>query len=211
MTKLRSGRPSPAMVLAALALVFAMVGTAVAGPDGVSNKITKSKVKKIAKKQAKKQLKANVDGSHVNLADKATDADHATTANTAAPTGAAGGALNGSYPDPGFAKEVVPLTLTAGWAPETGTTPVPAVWKDAYNVVHFRGALERTSGASSQPFTLPSQFRPTTTKFPGLTIQGGFGFLTIQPDGTVTASTLTAGSSIAGFLGIEDVEFEAGT
>ena len=52
-----------------------MVGSAVAGTDGLSSKITKSKVKKIAKKQANKQLKANVSGSHVNTADNATNAD----------------------------------------------------------------------------------------------------------------------------------------
>ena len=39
-------------MLAVLALVFAMVGTAIAGTDGLSGKITKSKVKSIAKKQA---------------------------------------------------------------------------------------------------------------------------------------------------------------
>jgi hypothetical protein len=69
------------MVLAALALVFAMVGTAVAGTDGISSKLTKSTVKKIAKKQATKQLKANVAGSHVNTADNATSAQNANTAN----------------------------------------------------------------------------------------------------------------------------------
>ena len=42
------------MVVAVCALVFAMVGSAVAGTDGLSNKITKAKVKKIAKKQISK-------------------------------------------------------------------------------------------------------------------------------------------------------------
>jgi hypothetical protein len=115
MTKLRSGRPSPAMVLAALALVFAMVGTAVAGPDGVSNKITKSKVKKIAKKQAKKQLKANVDGSHVNLAD------------AARPTGPAVGDLTGDYPDPLIGDLKVTETKIADNAVTTGKIADAAV------------------------------------------------------------------------------------
>jgi hypothetical protein len=79
----KAGRPSPAMIVAALALVFAMVGTAVAGTDGISSKLTKSKVKSIAKKQATKQLKANVAGSHVNLADTATNATNAGNASTA--------------------------------------------------------------------------------------------------------------------------------
>jgi hypothetical protein len=67
------------MVVAVVALAMAMVGSAIAGTDGLSNKITKSKVKKISKKQAKKQLKANVAGSHVNLADAATSAGNATS------------------------------------------------------------------------------------------------------------------------------------
>jgi len=49
-----SRRPSPAIIVAVVALAFAMVGTAIAGTDGLSNKITKSKVKKIAKKQINK-------------------------------------------------------------------------------------------------------------------------------------------------------------
>jgi hypothetical protein len=81
--KFSTGRPTPAMVVAVFALVFAMVGSAVAGTDGLSSKITKSKVKSISKKQADKELKANVSGSHVNTADKATSADNATNATNA--------------------------------------------------------------------------------------------------------------------------------
>jgi hypothetical protein len=44
------------MILAVVALSFALVGTAVAGNDGLTKKITKSKVKSIAKKQANKVL-----------------------------------------------------------------------------------------------------------------------------------------------------------
>jgi hypothetical protein len=67
-----------------LALALAIVGTAVAGSDGLTtNKVTKSKVKSIAKKQADKQLKANVAGSHVNTAVNATNATNAQNAITA--------------------------------------------------------------------------------------------------------------------------------
>jgi hypothetical protein len=82
--KMLSVRPSPAMVVAVVALICAMAGTAVAGTDGLSSKINKAKVKKISKKQAKKQLKANVSGSHVNTADTATNATNAANAATAA-------------------------------------------------------------------------------------------------------------------------------
>jgi hypothetical protein len=67
------------MILAALALVFAMAGTAIAGPDAISSAITKSKVKKIAKKQINKAAP----GLSVAHADTATNADHATNADNA--------------------------------------------------------------------------------------------------------------------------------
>lgn len=71
----KASGPSPAMVLAALALVFAMVGTAIAGPDAISNKITKPKVKNISKKQANKVLDQREASLDVNSAKKADDAD----------------------------------------------------------------------------------------------------------------------------------------
>ena len=70
----KASRPSPALVLAALALVFAMVGTAIAGPDAISNKITKPKVKKIAKKQANKVLNQRESSLNVNRAQTADNA-----------------------------------------------------------------------------------------------------------------------------------------
>lgn len=79
-------RPSPAMIIAALALVLAMAGTAIAGPDAITSAITGSKVKKIAKKQAKKQIKKAAPGlsvAHADTADLATDAQTAANADNA--------------------------------------------------------------------------------------------------------------------------------
>ena len=164
--------PSPAMVVAVVALSLALVGSAVAGTSTLNKGVSKSKVKKIAKKQIKKAAPG------LSVA-------HADTA-----AGPAGGALSGNYPDPTFRKNVVPLTLTPGWEPNSGSA-TPSVWKDGYDVVHFIGSVDRATGTSTQPFTLPAEFRPTTTKFPGVTVGGGFGFLTIDPDGTVIAAGLT--------------------
>ena len=61
-----------------MALVFAMVGSAVAGTDGLSNKITKSKVKKIAKKQINKAA-PGLSVAHADTADTATTATNADT------------------------------------------------------------------------------------------------------------------------------------
>jgi hypothetical protein len=84
--KFTSGRPSPAIVLAVLALVFAMVGSAVAGTDALSSKITKAKVKKVAKKQANKvldQRESSLRVAHAETAENAKTADSATTADSA--------------------------------------------------------------------------------------------------------------------------------
>lgn len=68
-------RPSPALVLAAVALVFALGGSAIAGPDAVLTKLTKAKVKKISTKQAKRAIEAAEPGLNVNTATTAEDAD----------------------------------------------------------------------------------------------------------------------------------------
>jgi hypothetical protein len=211
-------RPSHALMVASLAVVVALAGTALAAPDVATRPVTKSTVKKIAKKQANAvvtQRQGALNVNHAKTSDSANSAkaaEHAKTAETAAPTGPAGGALSGNYPNPGFEKTVVPLVLNAGWAPEGGTAPVPAVWKDAYDVVHFRGGLRQTpSAALGSPFTLPPQFRPTTEKYATALIgNNAMGYVVIPPSGAVSANVLTAGGNI-GFLNIEEITFEAGT
>jgi hypothetical protein len=57
MNRLKHGRPSPALIVAVMALVAALAGTAVASnPQATSSAITKKKVKKIARKEANKLL-----------------------------------------------------------------------------------------------------------------------------------------------------------
>lgn len=76
-------KPSPALIVAVVALSMAVVGTAVAGTGGLTHKITKSKVKSIAKKQIKKAAP----GLSVAKAETATNADNATNAANAAEVG----------------------------------------------------------------------------------------------------------------------------
>ena len=80
-----STRPSPAMVVAVCALVFAMVGSAVAGTDGLSSKITKAKVKSIAKKQISK-AEPGLSVANAATATKALSADNGDDRPTRRPT-----------------------------------------------------------------------------------------------------------------------------
>ena len=85
MKRIRDTRPSPAIIVAALALVAALAGTAIAGSDVQSSALSKKKVKKIAKKQAKKQINKLAPGlsvAHADSADSATTADSATQVDT---------------------------------------------------------------------------------------------------------------------------------
>jgi hypothetical protein len=56
MSGIKGARPSPALIVAVLALVAALAGTAIAGPGASTSALTKAKVRKIAKKQANKLL-----------------------------------------------------------------------------------------------------------------------------------------------------------
>jgi hypothetical protein len=83
MGQITASRPSPAIIVSALALVAALAGTALGGPDASTSAVTKKKVKKIAKKQAIKQINALAPGLSVASADTADTANRANTANTA--------------------------------------------------------------------------------------------------------------------------------
>ena len=56
MTRIRDLRPSPAIIVAVVALIAAVGGTALAGQVAITSKISKKKVKKIANKQIDKRL-----------------------------------------------------------------------------------------------------------------------------------------------------------
>jgi hypothetical protein len=75
-------KPSPAILVAVLALVAALAGTAVAGPDASTSAITKKKVASIATKQINK-LAPGLSVAHADTASNATNAQNAAHADTA--------------------------------------------------------------------------------------------------------------------------------
>jgi hypothetical protein len=110
MGRLRQARPQPALVVAVVALVAALAGTAVASdPVATTSAINKKKVKKIANKQIDKRA-PDLSVASAESADNAATADSATTAQSAARlAGLAPGSINvasqgfggGSGCDPG--------------------------------------------------------------------------------------------------------------
>lgn len=103
MPRIRIPRPSPAVLVAVLALAAALAGTAIAGPDATTSALTKSKVMKIATKQASKQINAlapgiadeqitrRAPGLAVATAANADNAAHAASADSAANAAAVDG------------------------------------------------------------------------------------------------------------------------
>jgi hypothetical protein len=83
MTSSKGRRPSPAMIVAATALIVALAGTAMAAPTAIKSILNK-KEKKQAKNIAKNQINALAPGLSVKHADTATNADAAKRADTAA-------------------------------------------------------------------------------------------------------------------------------
>ena len=86
-----SSRPSPAIIVAVLALVAALAGTALAAPGASTSAISKKKVKKIATKQIN-ELAPSLSVAHADTAESASTAETANTANSATNAQSAGNA-----------------------------------------------------------------------------------------------------------------------
>ena len=114
-TILRRLRPSPAMVVACIALLFAMTGASYAAIQALpknsvgakqlkKNAVTGLKIKANAvtgtKVAANSLTGADINEAGLGKVPSAATADTAATAATAAPSGAAGGDLAGTYPAP---------------------------------------------------------------------------------------------------------------
>jgi hypothetical protein len=110
--RIRTSRPSPAIIVAVLALIAALAGTAVAGPNASTSAVSKKKVKKIAKKQAVKQINELAPGLSVANAVNAQNAANADNANSAADANALGGIAPSGFATRLFAYVRVDLPST---------------------------------------------------------------------------------------------------
>jgi hypothetical protein len=169
MGPIRSSRPSPAIVVAVLALVAALAGTAV-GNDLVADTsaLKKKKVKKIARKQVKK------------LAPELSVADADTVG------GRPPSAFAPAAPEP-FHRVGAPgqPQFQNNWHNAGPPAGAAAFYKDPWEVVRLKGLLNSGTGSDGEPaFTLPRGYRPSDILIQPV----GCGGIRISPNGTVTPS-----------------------
>ena len=127
--------PSPALVVALLALVLGAVGTAVAGPAAIERALTKSKVKTIARKQANAQISKRAPAFAHVLADGTVDKANSTGIAQANVTN---GATQGYYCFSGLPFQARGGSATIDW---NSTGPI-----DALAVLGLGGNTECPAG-----------------------------------------------------------------
>jgi hypothetical protein len=215
MEKIRASRPSPGIVVAVLALVAALAGTAIAGTPATTSAINKKKVKKIATKQINKLAPT----LSVASADTAGSADTATTADTAANAQSASnaGALQGK-PASAFASASEPYhevgtsgepDFVNGWDNVVGPFSKAGFYKDSQGVVHLKGNIDTATGDGAGAFTLPPGYRPSEFLImPAGSVEAAAAQLGVSSNGGMNPTCFSAGTACE--VGIDGLTFRAG-
>ena len=207
MSKIRSKRPSPAMIVALIALVVALTGTAVATTSKLSGPEAKQ-VGKIAGKTANKRIskrapKLTVARAHV--ADNATSLGGVAASSYTRQSDLAPATVSGPRPA---------RRLDSDW--RWSRRRAPAGYRDQLGVVHLAGLIGRESGSDNVALTLPSDLRPAYTlelpavcDTPGPVFNPVPGIVFIYADGEVHPIT-TASSTAYERLSLDGIAFRQG-
>jgi hypothetical protein len=181
MQRLKKPLPSPAMVVAILALIVALAGTAIAAKGGGKRSPSRKQVIELAKKIADQRIARLAPGLSVASAANATNAANAST-------------LSGK-PASAFAGSQVEPTHRVGTAGQpafenawsnfgAGLAPV-GFYKDPLGLVHLVGTISRTGEGGVSAFVLPPGYRPADSIGLPLANSAGIGITSVDPDGEV--------------------------
>jgi hypothetical protein len=187
----RGSRPSSAIAVAVLALVAALAGTALAGPQATTSAINKKKVKKIASKQIHK-LAPDLSVANANSLGGKPASNYASSASEP----------YREVDTPGQPQ------FQPGWSNNGGGFSTTAFYKDSQGVVHLKGTLS-TSTDATVAFTLPSGYRPSQAlSLPVGSVEStrGGGTMTIRPNGEVLPDCTPGGTSVC-HPGIDGLTF----
>ena len=204
-------RPSPAMIVACLAMFVASTGTSIAARHYLITSTKQIKPSVLTKLKGAKGPRGDTGAAGVTGATGATGA-----------TGSQGPA--GPLVTPEAWHEVGATgepAFTDGWSNNTDTgDTTTAFYKDPFAVVHLKGAISDGGGSSSTVsgpavFVLPSGDRPTKSAcFPTIGVLYGAGtiaatYVCVENNGAVDIGTL--GGSVSHDYLLDGITFRAGT
>ena len=199
------------MAVALLALFVALGGTGYAAlklPRGSvgslqlkRNAVTSPKLKRNAVTSSKVK-NHSLTGNDIAIAKigtvpAAVRAGSAARADGAPPTGPAGGALAGTYPNPALAPtEATHHVGSPGepafqnnWGNEVAPGDVTVgFYLDPVGVVHLQGVIQRTSGSGILAFTLPPAYRPAKGLIAPIACVGGTERVSVNSAGDVNVN-----------------------